>query len=400
MRFYSFSLRTISLGLLALVLAAGAHAETIYGITGSASDASFGDKLVRFDSATPNNVITVGTFTGTTGFQVVRSIDFHPFTNQLYAISTSLTAPNVAQLYTVNLSNAVLTKVGPEFSLGTNTNQYVEMEFNPVTGTIRILTGENEQSGRQNNFELTLSPFGAVTQTTLNYDPSDPDKVNFDNNQIMASAFTNPSAGQTTLYAWDWGGFDSLVTVGNVNGTPNPPSSGLLFNVQTPVLPRTSSQGRAIGMDISPNGPAPGVLYTTHDAPGASGTMGLYIRSLDTCPPADCAAVETLIGNYPATTFVLDISVRKTSTAAEVSVTGKVVTPTGRGLTRALVTLTDGQGLTQTVSTGRGGTFTFNGVESSRTYFITVDSEQYSYDPQFVQVNDSVTGLRIAPSSN
>jgi hypothetical protein len=387
MRFYSFSLRAISLVILAFAMTAGLRAETIYGITASSSDgAALGTTLVRFNSATPGTITTVGPLTGTvSGLHFVRSIDFRPATGQLYALSLDVTAANKAQLYTVNLSNGALTPVGSIITLGTNSSPLVEMEFNPVTDTIRVVTGANQDSGQTNNFRLT--PAGVLTtDPNLDYDSTDVNP-NFSNNQLVAAAFTNPSAGQTTLYVWDWGGFDSLLTLGGVNGSPSP-DTGKLFTVQVPVQNLTT--GQSIGMDISPN---TGTLFATHDQRN-SGPMGFYTRPLTT------NGTETLVGNYPAGTFVVDISVQRATTAAEVTVSGNVVTPTGRGLVQATVTITDSQGRAQSVTTGRGGAFKFDNIEAGKAYFISVQSQLYTYDPQFISVNDAVSGLRISPSSN
>ena len=85
-----------------------ARAEFIYGLESNSSaltNAPFG--LVRFDSATPGTVTTIGNFTGVIPGQTVRTIDFRPANGVLYAISTNGAA--AAQLYSVNLATAVLT---------------------------------------------------------------------------------------------------------------------------------------------------------------------------------------------------------------------------------------------------------------------------------------------------
>lgn len=397
MRSYAFLIRTISLGMFIFLGVSGLRAERIYGISAaSSSGAAAAQNLVRFDSATPGVVITVGNINvGKIAGHAIRSIDFRPATNQLYAISTDTTFPSQARVYTVNLATGAVTPIGAtDFVLGNNSSQAVEMEFDPTTDTIRVLTGASKRSGQNNNFRV--SPVtGALIATDPNIDYSTSTNPTEVDNGISAGAYTNNFAGasQTTLYVWDWTAFDVLATLGGVNGSQTP-NNGQIAIVNLPQTPLTSPSGQGLGMDISPNS---GILFVTHDSPADPNVMSLYTRPLT---PVAQGNEETLIGPYPAGTFIVDISVRRDTTAAEVSVTGQVVTPTGRGLVRAIVTLTDSQGLTQTVSSGRGGVFTFNKVEAGKAYFITVQSQQYTYDPQFIQVDESVTGLRIRPSTN
>ena len=107
--------------------------------------------LVSFLSSSPGTVTTIGPFTGVVAGHGVRSLDFRPATGVLYAISTNGAA---AQLYTVNLTNAALTPVGPGVTLGTNIFISVEMEFNPVVNLIRVVTAASGASAQNNNFRL------------------------------------------------------------------------------------------------------------------------------------------------------------------------------------------------------------------------------------------------------
>lgn len=400
MRSYSFVFRIISLSVLISFAVAAAHAEKIYGITASSSSGpSAGQKLVRFDSASPGTVtvISAANFVTSSPTQVVRSIDFRPATGQLYAISTDVLDPTLGQIYTVNLATGILTAVGTGFSLGNNQSVVVEMEFDPTTDTIRVLTGASKRSGQNNNFRV--SPVtGARIAIDPNLDPASAANPNEQDNGVAAAAYSNNTAGaaQTTLYGWDWTGFDTLDTIGGINGSQSP-NSGIMAIVSLPATGLTSPSGEGLGMDISPN---TGTLFVTHDNPANPNVMGLYTRPLTDPALTPGTPDEVLVGTYPANApIIVDISVQKASTAAEVSVSGNVLTPTGRGLVRAQVTISDGQGKTQTVSTTRGGTFKFDGIEAGKTYFITVESQQFHYDPQFFQVDDAVSGLRFTPSN-
>ncbi|MFM9903964.1 MAG: DUF4394 domain-containing protein [Pyrinomonadaceae bacterium] len=383
--------------------AASGRAETIYGLrtVSSSSGTNRGDRLVRFDSATPGVVTNIGSFTGfVAGHNDIRSIDFRPSNNQLYAISipTSPALPTTGQLYTVNLTNAVLTPVGTGFSLGTNQNRRVEMDFNPVVDAIRVVTGANTDPtavpvNQNNNFRVNPNT-GALIATDTNLAYADGNSA-FTDFVIVGIAYSNNFAGatSTTLYAWDYGGFDTLATIGGGPMSVSP-NTGSMFQVSTTTAPQVFVTGAGLGMDISGTS---GILYVTHDEdpldPQGPDIMGLFRRSL-----APGAASETLVGYYPVGTFIADISVQSVTTAAEVEVSGRVLTASGRGLLNAKVSITDSRGGSQSTLTGKGGSYSFSGVESGQTYIVSVKSaRRFNYAPRFLQINDSLTDVDFTP---
>lgn len=82
-----------------------------------------------------------------------------------------------------------------------------------------------------------------------------------------------------------------------------------------------------------------------------------------------------------------------TTTAAGVSVSGRLLTPDGRGIRSAVVMLTGSDGSTRTVRAIHGGDFTFDDVPAGGTYTISVASRRFTFDPQVVNVKDNVSGL-------
>ena len=288
-------LRFILALLIGLGAASGPSAaqDVIYGMTASSSigfDAGVG--LVRFNASTPGAVTTIGNFTGVAAGQSLRTIDFSPANGQLYAVSSNIT---VAQLYTVNLSTAALTPVGPGFSLTGNTSNTVSMGFNPVTNEIRVITSGNQ------NYRVNPTTGTLVAQdTSLAYAATD---INAGKAPTMvAVTYTNHTAGASTTTAYGWDYFnDALVTIGGPNGTPSP-NGGSMSTIGMPPPPTSLTNQAAVGMSISP---VTGILYVTHDDPATGGFMSLYTRDLVT-------GAETLVGAYPAgppATFVADISV-------------------------------------------------------------------------------------------
>ena len=86
-----------------------------------------------------------------------------------------------------------------------------------------------------------------------------------------------------------------------------------------------------------------------------------------------------------------DVFISKFDT--NVSISGKVTTPTGLGLRNAVVTLTDPQGVRQTATTSSFGVYNFGGVRSGETYLLSVSSKRYRFASRSLSVNDSLTGI-------
>lgn len=91
---------------------------------------------------------------------------------------------------------------------------------------------------------------------------------------------------------------------------------------------------------------------------------------------------------------------QQSPTAANVSVSGRVLTPEGFGLRNAIVTLTDQRGNTRSVRTGTFGYFRLEGVSVGETYVVGVSSKQYQFTPQVIAVSDEITDLILTPESN
>lgn len=85
-------------------------------------------------------------------------------------------------------------------------------------------------------------------------------------------------------------------------------------------------------------------------------------------------------------------------TAAAVSVSGRVLTPDGRGLTNALVSLTDTFGNTLTARTGSFGYYRFGDVAAGQTCVVVVQSKRYEFVPQVVNVVENIEELNFVPS--
>ncbi len=272
--------------LVAAATASTANAELIYGMTAANSFSSSGGlNLVTFDSATPGAQTNIGAFSGLGAGQTVRSMDFRPATGQLYAVGA--TSVGAAQLYTVDITTAVLTPVGAGFAAG---NQLLSIDFNPTVDRIRIVT----RTG--GNFRVNPNTGAiAATDTNLAYAAGDP-QTGAPNTIGIAYSNNVVGGGPTTLYAWDYNS-DVLFTIGSVGGSPTSPNTGLASTVFLPSGFRTFSAG--LGMDISGLSTS---AYVTHDDPANGLSMSLFSIDLAT-------GAETLLGAYATGTFVNDIAV-------------------------------------------------------------------------------------------
>jgi Carboxypeptidase regulatory-like domain len=82
-------------------------------------------------------------------------------------------------------------------------------------------------------------------------------------------------------------------------------------------------------------------------------------------------------------------------TAASVTVSGRVFTPSGAGLRNAVVTMTDMQGNLRSVRTTTFGYFRFEDVEAGGTYIFNVQSKSFQFAPQVVSVMEDISELNF-----
>jgi hypothetical protein len=83
------------------------------------------------------------------------------------------------------------------------------------------------------------------------------------------------------------------------------------------------------------------------------------------------------------------------TTAASVNVSGRVVTPNGRGLSRALVSMTDANGNVTYTYTNPFGYYRFLDVPAGENYTFAVYSKRYTFQPQTILVLEDITDLNF-----
>lgn len=85
----------------------------------------------------------------------------------------------------------------------------------------------------------------------------------------------------------------------------------------------------------------------------------------------------------------------RSSTAATATISGRVTTPSGRGVSGAVVRLTQQNGNIRTTRTNQHGYFRFEDVAVGETYILSVFSKQYQFTPQSIRVTGNITNLNF-----
>ena len=84
-------------------------------------------------------------------------------------------------------------------------------------------------------------------------------------------------------------------------------------------------------------------------------------------------------------------------TAADVSVSGRVLTASGRGIRNVRITLTDSSGNTKTAVSTTFGYYRFDNVTAGETYIITAKGKRYEFSPpaQVINVNEDAVDINF-----
>ena len=109
-------------------------------------------------------------------------------------------------------------------------------------------------------------------------------------------------------------------------------------------------------------------------------------------------AAKTICGSVSSLSPFIVATGPATTTAANVNISGRVMTADGRGIRNATVLLNDQYGKTHTVRTSAFGYYEFDGIASGETYVLNVSSRSYTFLPRVVNLSDSLTGLDLLAS--
>ena len=146
-----------------------------------------------------------------------------------------------------------------------------------------------------------------------------------------------------------------------------------------PANPVLVEQGpAAVTLQIFSSGTGFGSISFTTSGSMITGTI--VIASRVDIPPTDPMPCAT-----PTPT--------PTPTPVGVSVSGRVLTPDGRGLRNSAVSITDSQNVRQNATTSSFGFYLFDNVRAGETYTITVTSKRYRFSPRILAINGSIANL-------
>jgi hypothetical protein len=235
------------------VTMASSRAETIYAVTSA-------NRILTFDSTTPQTKINAVDITGLPAGENIRSIDFRPFNGRLYGLGSS------GRLYIIDPQHGNATAVGDAgaFTLrGLNFG----FDFNPMVDRIRVTSNEDQN--------LRIDPnTGALvaSDTTLSYATGD---VNAEQDpNIVGTAYTNSFSGAASTVLYD---IDSNLDVLVIQ---DPPNSGQLHTVG----PLGADTTGVVGFDISAGGTAYASLSTVipGNGVGLGAPNSLYTINLAT----------------------------------------------------------------------------------------------------------------------
>lgn len=323
----------------------------------------------------------------------------------------------------VNIQNAIESRLDAASSTATQTvagGSYADLNVNQTSDTpSKTLGGNVTVTGtlslgntvlNTGGFCVTLGP-NAVVARTVGYISGCLTR------QLNSTA--TPTRGFGGLIAGSSAAAPSAETVEYPVGTENgysPVTATITGAANAPSLTVRAVQGS------QPNVPNPALAlkrYWTLDKTGDI-TANLTFKYLDLDVPATAGESSFRLQRYETGAFtevpaVIDANANTATatgisqfsdwtllaalapTAADISISGRVITPQSLETTGALVTLTDLRGAARTVRTRKNGEFQFTAVAAGGTYILTVSSRHHTYAVQIVTAMENLSGLIFMP---
>ncbi len=263
----------------ALAAATGAQAERLYGLT-------FDNRIVTFDSADPETILTTRTITGLPDGAALIGLDVRPANGMLYTATAS------GQVYELNLSGASYSAVAKGFLTTAPSGQAFGFDFNPVPDRLRLVSSDDQNLRINVDTGATLVD-GMITSSSGAV-------------ALSGAAYTNSVAGATTttLYALD------TVTDRLLRSTN--PNAGTYVNMNLMggtfgPLGFSFTTENAVGFDISGRTGAAfanidSLLWSIDLGSGAGTSLGIVgagpLRSIATGAVPEPASWAMMIGGF------------------------------------------------------------------------------------------------------
>lgn len=177
---------------------------------------------------------------------------------------------------------------------------------------------------------------------------------------------------------------DTTDNSGQINGGI---SLNTAYQVRIPALnfgagkPLVSKTIAPFHSDTSTNG-------TSRDSDGSNGTGGNVVANFTT-------------GSGGTNNHTFDFGFVLAPTAANVSVGGRVVSPSGSGLRGVFVTLREANGRSYTAVTNSFGYYRFNEIQAGQIIIVSVEAKRYSFDQpvQVVSLSDNIADLQFTSTN-
>ncbi|GIU81451.1 MAG: hypothetical protein KatS3mg006_0515 [Pyrinomonadaceae bacterium] len=222
---------------------------------------------------------------------------------------------------------------------------------------------------------------GLITfyQLTFTINNPTPYPITFSSSNIFQSFVPGNTGNAQVVYAGNLS-----VSQGTVISQPSVGSSG---NVQwnPGVVAANSSATISYRVRVTPTS-CPNAINLT-----GTGSNATSFRFLDETGNSSQARATLTIGGL----CVLQTPQCQVTTSAGVVVAGRVMTPSGRGLSGAVVRMTDGSGNTRYTYTSTFGYYRFLDVPAGETYTFEVISKRYVFSPQTLTVLEDVSDLNF-----
>ena len=241
------SLVQVGAALALAALASAVQAAPVYALAGN------NGTLVRFDTATPGTVTSVGALSGAT--TALDGLDFRPADGMLYGYNAATSG-----IYRVDPNTGVTTLFST--SSAPVSTSALGIDFNPVADRLRVVTANDE------NRRINVANGVALSDGTLAYAAGDANTGV--NPNVVEAAYTNndnnPATGTTLFYIDDV--LNILVSTAN-------PNAGLLNTVGALGVDTDQFLGFDIFTDL-------GGLNQAFASLQVGGVQGLYSINLGT----------------------------------------------------------------------------------------------------------------------
>lgn len=159
------------------------------------------------------------------------------------------------------------------------------------------------------------------------------------------------------------------------------------WNVSNTTLAPVNTANVKISLSTDGGQTFPNVLA---DSTPNDGSEALLIPNL---PTTQARLKVEAVGNIFFDINDANFTISPGATAADVSVSGRILTANRKGLNGAVLSVTDQNGKTRTVRTNPFGYYKISDLAAAQTYVFKAAAKGYSFAPQVVSITDNISEL-------